>query len=250
MRFDYFVNELQPVFPLSRHTSLEIVLSTILLPTSLDSSWTVNFTLKMANAEIYVVYQVSLKKSGTLDFCYFDIRKYIIFWFHQIKHCLLKKKLYQDHWNWFSSFDFVVISHKCSHCQMFSLFSWHFSQGLWLFWLPYIVMIVAGKPIDPCKQKMTVSRNGCRINTTKQNQMILVSYFSEDVLFNEIRICYIFKYMYQSNENQAFRFCILISGIRCVFTSTVKKGKCMDASRRWTLFFYVMRVCLRVFHQL
>ena len=35
--------------------------------------------------------------------------------------------------------------------------------------------------------------------------MILVSFFSEDnVLSDEIKICYIFEY--QSNENRAFRF--------------------------------------------
>ena len=35
--------------------------------------------------------------------------------------------------------------------------------------------------------------------------MILLSFFSEDnVLSDEIKICYIFKY--QSNENRAFRF--------------------------------------------
>ena len=33
------------------------------------------------------------KKSGTLDFRYFDIRKFSIFWFHQIKHCLLKRMI-------------------------------------------------------------------------------------------------------------------------------------------------------------
>ena len=48
-----------------------------------------------------------------------------------------------------------------------------------------------------------LSRNGCRINTTGPNQTILVSFFSEDnVLSDEIKICYIFEY--QSNENQAF----------------------------------------------
>ena len=37
------------------------------------------------------------------------------------------------------------------------------------------------------------------------NSMTLVSFFSEDnVLSNEIKICYIFEY--QSNENRAFRF--------------------------------------------
>ena len=46
-----------------------------------------------------------------------------------------------------------------------------------------------------------VSRNGCRINTTEPNQMILVSFFSEDnVLADEIKI-----FEYQSNGNRAFR---------------------------------------------
>ena len=34
-----------------------------------------------------------VQKSGTLDFCYFDIRKCSIFWFHPIKHCLLKRMI-------------------------------------------------------------------------------------------------------------------------------------------------------------
>ena len=33
------------------------------------------------------------KKSGTLNFSYFEIRKYSIFWFHQIKHCLRKRMM-------------------------------------------------------------------------------------------------------------------------------------------------------------
>ena len=37
------------------------------------------------------------------------------------------------------------------------------------------------------------------------NQMVLVSFFSEDnVLSDDIKICYIFEY--QINKNQAFRF--------------------------------------------
>ena len=50
-----------------------------------------------------------------------------------------------------------------------------------------------------------VSRNGCRINTTKPNHMILVSFFSKDnVSSDEIKICSIFEY--QSNKIWAFRF--------------------------------------------
>ena len=65
-----------------------------------------------------------LKKSGTLDFRYFDIRKYSIFWFHQIKHCLLKR-MYQDHFIWFSSIDSIAISWNpvinefCSICASY-----------------------------------------------------------------------------------------------------------------------------------
>ena len=38
-----------------------------------------------------------------------------------------------------------------------------------------------------------LSRNGCTINTAEPNQMIFVSFFSEDsVLSDEIKLCYIF----------------------------------------------------------
>ena len=129
-----------------------------------------------------------------------------------------------------------VLSDEIKICSIFEYqsnenrafrFSWdtRYSQGLWLFWLPYIV---AREPIDPCKTKQRenlwtaipavnssrrfikfvndcVSRNGCRINTIEPNQMILVSFFSDDnTLSDEIKICSIFEY--QSNENRAFRF--------------------------------------------
>ena len=42
--------------------------------------------------------------------------------------------------------------------------------------------------------------------------MVLVSFFSEDnVLSDEIKMCYIFEY--QSNENRAFRFLFGTPGI-------------------------------------
>ena len=54
-------------------------------------------TLKMTKGRMWECYHYTgcPKKSVTLDFCYFDIRKYIysIFWFHQIKHCLLKRMI-------------------------------------------------------------------------------------------------------------------------------------------------------------
>ena len=105
------------------------------------------------------------------NIAYFDfIRWNIVCW----------KEWYQDHWNWLSSFDSTVISQNIVIVMIFSPFSWHFSQGLWQFWLPYIV---ARKPIDLCRQSKEravnsscrlltkfvndcVSRNGCRINTT------------------------------------------------------------------------------------
>ena len=50
-----------------------------------------------------------------------------------------------------------------------------------------------------------VLRNNHRIKTITKLPMILVLFFSEDnVLSDEIKICYIFEY--QSNENRAFRF--------------------------------------------
>ena len=56
-----------------------------------------------------------------------------------------------------------------------------------------------------------VSRNCCRINITQPNQMILVSFFSEDnVLSDEIKICYFFEY--HSNKNRAFLFFFFFLG--------------------------------------
>ena len=56
------------------------------------------------------VYRGVPQQSGMLDFRYFEIRKYSIFWFHQIKHYLLKKEWYQDHLIWFGSIDSTTIS--------------------------------------------------------------------------------------------------------------------------------------------
>ena len=41
----------------------------------------------------YILYTGCPPKSGTLDFCYFEYRKYSMFWFYQIKHCLLKRMI-------------------------------------------------------------------------------------------------------------------------------------------------------------
>ena len=52
-----------------------------------------------------------------------------------------------------------------------------------------------------------VLRNDHRIKTTQPILMILVSFFSEDnVLSDEIKICYIFEYQIQRNENEGFYF--------------------------------------------
>ena len=72
------------------------------------------------------LYRVS-PKSGTLDFHYFDIKNYSIFWIHQIKHCLLKRMIPRS-LKLLTSFDSVVISQDIV-IVIFSSFSWHFSQG-------------------------------------------------------------------------------------------------------------------------
>ena len=161
------------------------------------------------------------KKSGTLDICCFDIKKYSVFWFHQIKHVFWKEQ-YQDHCNWLSSFDSVVISQNIFivnflfHSRDISVRDNDFSDFHTL--LPGIPLIRANKTkreLMDCytrrnkKQKKIVndclSRNGCRINTTEPNQMILVSFLSEDnVLSDEFKICYIFEY--QSNEIELAAF--------------------------------------------
>ena len=76
------------------------------------------------------LYRVS-QKSGTLDFRYIDIRNYSIFWFHQIKHCLLKRMIPR-------SVDLVQYwlqaPQKMSQIWMNSLLSWiHAVQTLWEF---------------------------------------------------------------------------------------------------------------------
>ena len=59
--------------------------------------------------------------------------------FHQIKHCLLKKndtKIIEIGRIILILWSFL----KTSSLSIFSSFSWHFSQGLWLFWIPYIAV--------------------------------------------------------------------------------------------------------------
>ena len=57
------------------------------------------FVMQWKFSFLRVAIRVS-QKSRTLDFQYFDIWKYSISWFHQIKHCLLKRMIPR-------SFDFI-----------------------------------------------------------------------------------------------------------------------------------------------
>ena len=56
---------------------------------------------------MYSLYRVS-QESGTLDFHYFDIWNYSIFWYHQI-NIVFWKEWYQVHLIWFSSIDSTTI---------------------------------------------------------------------------------------------------------------------------------------------
>ena len=104
--------------------------------------------------------------------------EYSIFLFHQIKHCLLKRmiprslKLVEQFWVYGN---FWKHRHQSS-LSNFSSFLWHFSQGLWLFWLPYIV---AREPIDP----IPVVNSSCRLNKIHVFQKMVV----ESILPNWIK---------------------------------------------------------------
>ena len=66
------------------------------------------------------------------------------------------------------------------------------------------------------------------LDTTKPNQMILVSFFSEDnALSDKINIYYIFEF--QSNENRAFRFFFGTPGI----ASGHWNGYCITIVKKW-----------------
>ena len=78
----------------------------------------------------------------------FEIRKYSIFWFHQI-NIVFWKEWYPDHWNWYGSFYSIVISQNIVIVNfLFILVT--FQSGIMVYWHPYIV---ARKPIDRCKTK-------------------------------------------------------------------------------------------------
>ena len=66
------------------------------------------------------VYRVSQEKRNA-RFHYFDIRKYSIFWFHQIKHCLLKRMIPRS-LIWFGS-KYWFYSHFLKHSHLRILFN-------------------------------------------------------------------------------------------------------------------------------
>ena len=62
-----------------------------------------------------IIYTGCPPKRGMLDFRYFDINKYSIFLFHQIKHCFLKRMIIEIGWVVLILWSFL----KNSHCQFF-----------------------------------------------------------------------------------------------------------------------------------
>ena len=91
------------------------------------------------------------KKSGTLNFCYFEIWKYSIFLFYQIKHCLLKRMipssyLVQQYWfynhflkhshlrfflNLRELFTAGIAVHKFSSFVLFARINGHPGNNVW-----------------------------------------------------------------------------------------------------------------------
>ena len=141
-------------------------------------------------------------KSGTLDFRYFDIRKYSIFWFHQIKHCLLKKKN-DTKIIWFGSV--VLILQPFLETQSITNLRELFRAGMAVhkFSLCFVrtdllgvraTMYGSQKSHYPCLKmsrewrenwQWSCLRNYHRIKTTQPISMILVSFFSEDNVLSD-----------------------------------------------------------------
>ena len=140
------------------------------------------------------------KKSGTLDFRYFDIRRYSIFWFYQIKHCLLKRMILQPFLETQSFTNFVksaraiytagMAVHKFSLCFV-RTDQWAPGNNVWKSEKHY--------PCLKCHENEEkidrVMRNDHRIKTTQPiswilvsilpNHMILVSFFSENNVLSD-----------------------------------------------------------------
>ena len=165
------------------------------------------------------------QKSGTLNFRYFDIRKYRIL-FHQIKHCLLKRRIRRSLnlviwvvlilWSFFRTWTFSI----------FSSFSWHFQSGIMAFLTSihrcqqahWSVQTKQNENLWTAIPAVNSSRRFNKIHKwlclkkwlyyqcyqTKSNDLtILVSFFLEDNVWSD---------EYQSNENRAFRFFFLGGG--------------------------------------
>ena len=128
------------------------------------------------------------QKSGTLDFRYFEIRKNNIFFISSDKTLSSEKndtKIIKIGWVVLILWSFL----KTSSLSIFSSFLW-----------TAIAVVNSSRRLKKNRKWLC-----CRISTTEPNQIIFVSFFSEDnVLSDDIKICYIFEYY--SNTNRAFRF--------------------------------------------
>ena len=87
-----------------------------------------------------------------------------------------------DHWNLLSSFESMVISQNIVH-TLLPEFRWSRQrENLWT----AIPAVNSWRNVDFTKFVNDYSsRNGCRINTTEPNQMILVSFFLEDNVLSD-----------------------------------------------------------------
>ena len=169
------------------------------------------------------VYRVSQKITGTLNFRYFDIRKYSIFWFHQIKHCLLKRmiprslKLVEQ---------FLIYGHfsKYGQCVNFPFkVLVTFQSGIMAFltsihWCPEAHWSVQTKQrenlwtaipaVNSSRRFNKIGEMAVESNSILPNKIEWSWYHSFQktmfYLHGEIKICNIFEY--QSNEYRAFRF--------------------------------------------
>ena len=151
------------------------------------------------------------KKAERSIFVTLIFKNIAFFYYHQIKKKFWKE-WYQDNKNWLSSFDSMVIyQHAVIFNFLFILVT--FQSGILAFLTSIILYrcpethwsvqtkqrenlwtaipavnssrtLILTKFVNDC-----VSRNGCRINTTEPNQMILVSFSSKDnALSDEIKI--------------------------------------------------------------
>ena len=173
---------------------------------------------------VICIYTGCPPKSGTLVFRYFDIRKDSIFWFHQTKHCILKRMIprlfdfVRKYWfyNHFLKHSHLRILLNLPELLMAGIAVHKFSlcfvcTDQWASGQQCMDIRKATIPAWKCHENEAkvdndyILRNDHRIKTAQPISMILVSFVSEDnVLSNEIKTYYIVEY--QSNENRAFAF--------------------------------------------